>query len=165
MRVLFWSDTFWPQIGGVEVLAAKLLPALQARGFEFAVVAPKSHPDLPDQETFRGVPVRRFLFFNNLNLDAVEHIAETRDKLIEFKRSFAPKLIHLNHAGVSHFFHLITSKVHASPTLLTLHGEWPDRASSIVGRTLRSAEWVAGCSAAILNKARTLAPEILPARQ
>ena len=59
MRILFWSSNFWPEIGGVEVLAAKLLPALQARGYEYAVVTPKSHPDLPDVETYKGIPVHR----------------------------------------------------------------------------------------------------------
>jgi hypothetical protein len=37
MKVLFWSEIFWPRVGGVENLAARLLPALQAPGFEFAV--------------------------------------------------------------------------------------------------------------------------------
>lgn len=161
MRVLFWSSTFWPQIGGVEVLAAKLLPALQARGYEYAVAAPKPHPDLPDEETYKGIPVHRFLFWNNLHHDSIDHVAETRQKVIRLKRSFAPSLIHLNHVGFSDFFHLITAKAHASPSLVTLHGEWPDKANTTVGHTLRTADWIVGCSAAILKKGRSLAPEIL----
>jgi hypothetical protein len=38
MRILFWSETFWPRVGGVENLAARLLPALQVRGHEFLSV-------------------------------------------------------------------------------------------------------------------------------
>jgi hypothetical protein len=34
---------------------------------EFAVVTPKSHPDLPDVEPHKGIPAHRFLFLNNLN--------------------------------------------------------------------------------------------------
>ena len=31
MRVLFWSELFWPCIGGAEVFATKLILALQER--------------------------------------------------------------------------------------------------------------------------------------
>src|SRR5687768_13072152 len=62
MRVLFWSLGFWPNIGGIEVLAAKLLPALRERGHEFIVVAPKSHSELPDETQYQGFPIHRFCF-------------------------------------------------------------------------------------------------------
>ena len=61
MRILFWSGTFWPVVGGIEVLATKLLPALQERGFEFMVVTSR-RPELPQEEQFQGIPVRRFPF-------------------------------------------------------------------------------------------------------
>jgi len=35
MRVLFWSEQFWPNIGGIEVWGARLLGALQQRGNDF----------------------------------------------------------------------------------------------------------------------------------
>ena len=54
MRVLFWSLTFWPNIGGMEVLAARLLPSLRERGHDFLVVAPKNHTDLPDIDQFQA---------------------------------------------------------------------------------------------------------------
>jgi len=161
MRVLFWAETFWPQIGGVEVLAARFLPALQARGYEYAVVASKVSPDMPDEATFNGVPVYRFLFWNNLSHDGMEHVSDTRQRLMKLKRSFAPSLIHLNHVGLTSFFHLVTSTAHSCPALVTLHGEWPDKANAIVERTLRAADWVVGCSAAILDKGRRLTPEIV----
>ena len=66
MRVLFWSGTFWPQIGGVEVLAAEFLPTSRARGYDYVVVTPKSFADLPDVSYFEGIPVYRFLFQNSL---------------------------------------------------------------------------------------------------
>ena len=59
MRILFWTGNFWPMIGGIEVLAAKLLPALQERGCEFLVVT-TSHPGLPQEGQFKGIPIYRF---------------------------------------------------------------------------------------------------------
>jgi hypothetical protein len=38
MCVLFWSAAFLPQIGGIGVLAAQLLPAMRKRGYEYSVV-------------------------------------------------------------------------------------------------------------------------------
>lgn len=61
-RVLFWSERFWPTIGGVGISASKLLPALQARGYEFVVVTLKDYFDLPEEDCFKGIPVYRFPF-------------------------------------------------------------------------------------------------------
>jgi glycosyltransferase involved in cell wall biosynthesis len=160
MRVLFWSGTFWPQIGGVEVLAAKFLPALRERGYEYAVVAPKNHPDLPDEDSYNGISVYRFSFFNDFNRRGIDHVVDTRQKLTRLKRSFAPNLVHVNAVGVENFFHVSTAAAHRSPVLVTLHGKWKSRADAIVGQTLRGADWVVGCSATILNEGRRLAPEI-----
>ena len=38
MRVLFWSEHFWPYMGGAEVWGLRLVLALRDRGYEFFVV-------------------------------------------------------------------------------------------------------------------------------
>ena len=38
-RILFWSQAFWPHVGGVEVAGLLLVQALQRRGYGCAVVA------------------------------------------------------------------------------------------------------------------------------
>jgi len=160
MRVLFWSGTFWPQIGGVEVLAAKLLPALRARGYEYVVVVPKSFADLPDESHFNGIPVYRFPFQNNPTEGKLDHFITIRQKISFLKRSFAPDLVHINGVGVNNFFHVSTANAHRAPVLVTLHGKWTSQTEAVVGHTLRDAEWIVGCSAAILEEGRKLAPEI-----
>jgi len=160
MRVLFWSLTFWPNIGGIEVLAARLLPALRERGHEFMVITPQTQAASPDDTQYRGIPIRRFTFQNTVTPSGIDHIIEIRQKVIELKRAFAPDLIHINGVGSSNFFHQTTSHAHKAPLLVTLHGEWEQQTDSIVGYTLREADWVAGCSAAVLDRARRLAPEI-----
>jgi glycosyltransferase involved in cell wall biosynthesis len=157
MRVLFWSGAFWPQIGGVEVMASKLLPALRERGYEYLVVAPKSYPYLPDQEQWRGIPVHRFPFWSLMNSGEIEWVTELRQRVAQLKRSFAPHLIHINAVGRGDFFHLTTKNAHPAPLLVTLHGEWSKfgiRRHSVVEQTLRAADWVIGCSAAILEIGR-----------
>jgi len=160
MRVLFWSGTFWPQIGGVEILAAKFLPALRERGYDYVVVAPKSFADLPDEAQFKGIPVHRFAFQSNPANGNLDHFMTIRQKISALKRGFAPHLVHINAVSVDNFFHLSTINAYRAPVLVTLHGKWMSRSEAIVEHTLRNADWVVGCSAAILEEGRKLAPEI-----
>jgi glycogen(starch) synthase len=160
LRVLFWSGTFWPQIGGVEVLAASLLPALRDRGFEYVVVAPQSAPELPLESEYKGIRVVRFPFWKAYN--DIDEVMQIRQRIADLRRSFAPHLIHKNAVGLGDFFYLVTANAHPAPLLVTLHGEWPPQTDPFTGRLLRSADWVVGCSAAILDKGRRLAPEIEP---
>jgi len=44
MRVLFWSELFWPYLGGVEIPADRFVGAMQACGHELAVIT--SHAEL-----------------------------------------------------------------------------------------------------------------------
>ena len=152
MRILFWSGTFWPHIGGVEVLAAKFLPAMRERGYEFVVIAPKLFADLPDEESYEGIPVHRFLFRSSLVDKSIDHVMDTRHRLLKLKRAFTPDIVHINAVGVDNFFHLTTASAHRAATLVTLHGKWSHQADITVGRTLKNADWVVGCSAAQENR-------------
>ena|SRR5437867_2177586 len=100
MRVLFWSGTFWPNIGGVEVLASKVLPALRKRGYEYIVIASKTHTSLPDEARLNGIPIYRFPFHNNVTDKSIDHFVEIRQKVAALKRAFAPSLVHINMVGV-----------------------------------------------------------------
>ena len=159
MRVLFWSLTFWPNIGGMEVLAARLLASLRERGHEFLVVAPKNYTELPDNDEFHGIPIRR-LPFQHTRAPSIDHIADVRAQVVHLKRTFAADLVHINGLGAMGFFHLTTAHAHHARVLVTLHGDWGAQGDSIAGQTLRTADWVVGCSAAILQRARQITPAI-----
>jgi glycogen(starch) synthase len=161
MRVLFWSSVFWPKIGGVEVHAAKLLPALKARGYEYLVVTIKSHSDQPESDEYQGIPIHRLSFWQGDNYTQIDALVEIRQKVAALKRSFSPDLIHINAVDIGNFFHLLTANVIPAPVLVTLHGEWLPRQNGVVRQTLSAADWVAGCSQAILNKGRELVPDII----
>jgi glycogen(starch) synthase len=160
LRVLFWSGTFWPRIGGVEVQAASLLPALRNRGFEYIVVTPQWALEHPLESEYKGIQVFRFPFWKAYN--DIDQVMQIRQQIAELKRSFAPHLIHKNIVGLDDFFYLVTANDHPAPLLVTLHGEWLAQTDPFTGRLLRGADWVVGCSAAILEKGRRLAREIEP---
>jgi glycosyltransferase involved in cell wall biosynthesis len=162
MRVLFWSLSFWPNIGGLEILAAKLVAALRDRGHEFLIVAPKTSPELPDAAQYHGIPIERCYFQNTTKPAGIDHLLDVQQKVATLKRLFAPDLVHVNGVGPTDFFHLTTRKAHRAPTLVTLHGEWQPQTDGIVARTLRESDWVAGCCAAVLEHGRRLAPQMAP---
>jgi glycogen(starch) synthase len=161
MRVLFWTPVFWPKIGGVEVHAANLLPALRERGHEFLVLTTKSSPDLPNADEYQGIPIYRWSFWDHTQYTYIEALARVRQEVAALKRAFSPDLVHINALDRGNFFHLLTAHVAPAPLLITLHGEWLPQENAVAKKTLEGADWVAGCSQAILNKGRELSPDIV----
>ncbi len=164
MRILFWSEGFWPNLGGVEVLCTGLLTALRARGYEFIVVTMHRNFDLPDADQYKGIPVYRFPFMTAFDAK-VHQLAEIRQQVSRLKQSFAPNLVHLQMLpySLSGVFHLLTAKINPSPLLLTLHGALKNLDAgpeTLLGQMLRSAAWVTANSEATLAQARQLVPEI-----
>ena len=158
MRILFWSSAFWPSIGGVQVLAAKLLPALEERGYQHMVVSTKRGCVEHEIASYKGIPVHYFPFWNSM-VD-IEQLAQMRQQVAELKRTFAPDLIHINGVSRSDFFHHLTADASPAPVLVSLHSVWQPEADRLVERTLRHANWVVGCSAATLEEGRQRVPEM-----
>jgi glycogen synthase len=164
MKVLFWSETFWPRVGGVENLAARLLPALRTRGYEFAVVTWEDI-DSSDQILYGDIPVYRFPFFPPNVKGNLDPIMEHRRQVAQLKRRFAPDVVHINSSGRSVLFHVNTANAHHAPVLMTLHqplSEKPVQRDSLLHRLLRTSDWVNACSDAVLIHAQQLVPEIIP---
>ena len=163
MRILFWSSTFWPKIGGVEVLASRLLPALQSRGHEFAVIASRQGYEREDRSPFRDITVHRFAFYDPSLFRDMDLLASTRQRVSEIKRDFRPDLVHVNAMDAGIFFHLTTWHEQPAPMLVSLHGKWNNlqvMQNSVITRALDKASWVVGCSRAILDYGREFAPGI-----
>ena len=164
-RILFWSDQFWPNIGGVGTAASRLLPALRERGYEFVVVTLSDYSDLPEEDDYRGIPVRRFPFWSAIATANVPEVFEIRRRVTKLKGDFAPDLIHINFLAASVLFHFHTLRAHPAPLLVSMDSGFPNEEAdrdSLVRRALRSADWVTCVSAERLAQARRLAPEIIP---
>ncbi len=58
LRILHATDSFQPNLGGLELALAELACAQAARGQVLAVVTPL-HPDAPDREDFHTVEIHR----------------------------------------------------------------------------------------------------------
>jgi glycogen(starch) synthase len=163
MRVLFWSEQFWPQIGGIEVWGTRLLKALRDRGHEYAVIASRDNLAWPSEDLYEGIPVYRFPFWTALANRDVGQLAEITQAVVNLKRTVEPDLIHLNLTGPSVYFHLQTHVALRAPLLVSLHQpleNQSDSRDSLVGRILRSADWVTAGSAMVHATAQCILPEI-----
>lgn len=163
MRVLCWSETFWPSIGGVEVLTAQLLQALRPRGYEFAVVTSDSEWCGHGVGEYNGIPVHRFPFRSALANQNLEQLWQLRAQVAQLKRRLAPDLIHINALGSSAFFQHWTAAVWRVPCVLTVHSTCGDDSlqhDTLRGRTVRSANWVTAVSTAVLAEIHHGVPEV-----
>jgi glycogen(starch) synthase len=164
MKILFISNRFWPYIGGVERLAAKLVEDLGSEDYEFRVVTSHAELELPDCESYRGATVHRYGFQQALSDGVPMNLIKLRRDLEKAIIEFSPDLIHLHAIGpVVFFLNPIVDKLNV-PMVLTLHSHLlPSQIGSnntMVSETLLKADWVASCSAAALEEACELVPPI-----
>ena len=162
MNILYWTERFWPHIGGVEILSLELIPALAKRGYDTQVITSHSAAQLPDQDQYRGIDIHRFDFLTSLTRRDLKQMIGARMRLSKFKQRFKPDLVHIHFSGPSPYFHWQTQNAHPAPTLITIHSlptELHDQNSLLV-QTLKSADWVNTVSQAKLNDIRALVPEL-----
>lgn len=163
MRILFWSQSFLPQVGGVEVLAVPFIHALQERGHEVIVVTSVVEGETAGPPADGDLTVHRFPFASVLSRrDPGEILALSRE-VTQLASGFRADVIHIFHPGPSVFFQLHGAAALRAPTLLTLHSAFSDQelsAESVRGRALRSADWVTTCSADVLTSLVRQIPEI-----
>ncbi len=162
MRLLFWTQLYWPHIGGVEVFTAKLIAAMRGRGHEAAVVTSHSDLDLPDEDSHEGVPIHRMPFHSALAERDPAAFLAARRRVAKLKESFAPDVVHINFSDPSVLFHLESSAAHPAPFLVTIHAlrEHAGGPDTLIGRMLGEAKWVVAVSKANMVELEALAPEI-----
>ncbi len=162
MRVLFWSELFWPHIGGAELGALELILSLRQRGYEFIVVTRQDDPSQSPVDQYEGVPIYRFPFWKAFADRNLPQLFKARKGFAKLKHDFAPDLVHLHSLGPSALFYLETTKVHPVPLLVTLTGMSFENQSGLelFKSVLRSSDWVTVKSKAILDRVVQIIPEI-----
>ncbi len=166
MRVLVWTELFWPYIGGAEIFLTKLMLALKQRGHKLIVVTRQDSPSLPREDHYKGIPIYRFPFWTSLTHSAdLDHLMKTRRKINELKHAFSPELVHIHGFGpTSVLFHVGATSARPIPLVFTLINELAAYTAGheSLKRVLHSADWVTGKAAQALAQARQLVPEITP---
>src|SRR5262249_46821221 len=122
MRILYWTESFWPRIGGSEAAAAVLINELRRRGHEFDVVTRQWSPDQPPSDEWHGVAVHR-VASNEGTVERLDlnEILPLRQRVAAIKRKFKPDLVHVGLTGPSLFLQNFTAGQFPAPTVITLH--------------------------------------------
>ena len=145
MRLLFWSDLFWPYVGGAEIFGSKLAASLHQRGYEITVATSHGQLDLTDKADYRGIPNQRMRFRAALSRGSIDMLMEARRQAAQLKQAVQPELIFVNGIQPSVLFHLQTS-AQPAPTLLRvnqhLFSDKDDLLETLAGRVLRASDWV-----------------------
>src|SRR5947199_10160261 len=118
VRILAWSELYWPYQGGAEIFLQDLAVALRGRGHELAIVTSHDSLPLPDEDEHRGVRIFRLPFREAIRARSVELFATLQRRVASIKRSFAADLVHVNGVTPSVLFHLRTATAHPAPCLL-----------------------------------------------
>ncbi|MBU0607716.1 MAG: glycosyltransferase, partial [Armatimonadetes bacterium] len=164
MRVLFWSELFLPYLGGAEIFAGQLLPALAERGHEFTIVTSHHNFDLPDEDEHQGIPVHRLPFRRALGDVDPDSLMDARQRVNQLLRDCTPDIIHVSGVGPSAVFCLQCIKETAPVLFVSLHHELlPSQTrtrQSVLSRLLARADWVSSVSSNVLEQARVLEPGI-----
>jgi glycogen(starch) synthase len=165
MRILFWSDGFWPLIGGVEVLGIRVLRALRERGHHCMVLTQHVSGCAPCED-YCGILVHRVPYMQALRSSDPQQIMRRREEIVQIRQSFGADVLWLYNCGpLLAFFYLNTLGIAATPVLFTLHGVLPYDAltpQTAVGKVLRRVDWVTTCSDALLSWLLQRAPELGP---
>jgi glycogen(starch) synthase len=162
MRILFWLRKF-SSTGGIQILASRLLVALQERGHEFIVITSRTDPEQTDLAEYRGIPVHYLPFQDVWTYRDIERAVEVKRRVEEIKHNFSPVLLHVFAVGRGDFFHLTTAGLHALPLLVTLHGEHlcSDTAfGRLATQTVRASNWTTCVSQSVLAQTRLRVPEV-----
>lgn len=120
MRILHWTESFHPRIGGAEIFTRQLAAALMLRGHKCAVITNQVGA-LPGHEEINGMEVYRFPMaaaLANRDLRAIARLsAETQTRV----RAWHPDILHLHSAQPGAFFCLHTQKTLRIPLVFTTH--------------------------------------------
>jgi glycosyltransferase involved in cell wall biosynthesis len=162
MKILMASESFLPDLGGVEVFTARLAAALLDRGHEVALITSRAGLTTSEEERWRGMPVYRLPFAATLQGCDHDGVIALRRRVAELKRALRPDVIHLNTSGASLVFHLLTSRTSPAPNVLTVHwlpnGDGVDL--RVCERALGAADWIVAVTQGCLREALQRRPAI-----
>jgi glycogen(starch) synthase len=162
-RILYWTPFFLPDIGGIETLSSKLLPALRKEGYDITVLTSHGKYDVPDKTEFNGIPVFRFHTRSAIGKGDLAHILEIRSQVARLKRSFNPDLVHIHMSDPSVYFHLSTADAFPAYTILSIHHStgcvgFRGGKDTLLGKALQMADWVTAVSRPILSELLDIVP-------
>jgi len=162
MKILFWCDAFWPDIGGLEVFCVNLIRELRRRGHQCAVITNRGGIAMAGTADFEGVPVHGFEFFDSLHRANLKEIVQLNDACSRLVDAFAPDMIHLHGVARSIFHFTRQQKRRRLPAVITLHDNLLRGAHTMAGPVLENVERIVAISGYIQRDSLALDASLEP---
>lgn len=158
MKILFWTDGFWPRIGGIETQALQFVEGMQKKGHQFLVLAQRDHPSWKEDEVYKGMTLKRFDFEFLLK----NHLHLIREYFEWITRDFQPDVIHLNLCdGWAAFAFILFKSLFLSPVVLTIHAPiyYHNKMSALLLKVASTVHQIACVSYWVLDEIKKNIPE------
>jgi glycogen(starch) synthase len=155
MNILYWTDGFWPRLGGIEVQSIHFIRHMQQFGHRFFVVAQQDYPSWPADEVYQNVQIHRADFTSMVlgkNFLGYRKLSNTLENI---KNSFKPDLVHLHCcSGPTAFVFWMLKKIIDCPVVLTVHGLLVEdnKVDPIIEWILKGVESICCVSNALLDQ-------------
>jgi glycogen(starch) synthase len=148
MRVLIWSDPFWPAIGGVERLVVPFVRYLTGRGHEVLVLTNQKKAESSTEVDLAGAAILRLDMVGALERQDPEEVLGIQIEIGKVIREFGPDIVHLFAAIHSAYFYSRNYRKIRCPVLYTEQTGWfrLDNPNSLQRDMMDSADWFSTCS-------------------
>jgi glycogen(starch) synthase len=165
MKILFWSEKFWPLIGGAEMFGINLISELRDRGHDVIVVTSTDDlNELPAEDIYKNIPIYRFPFQTTLSGKEIVQFIACKRGIAQLKRGYKPDLIHLNGVSASSLFHLQTENGQTTPVIVRMNQEIHSHegagTNTLMYKVLKNASWVTSVSQEVHNQVCKWIPDI-----
>ena len=130
MRIVMFTDAYWPRVNGVTVSVDSYSRALVKAGHEVMIICssyPEASPPVGVEEGIEGLTIVR--------VPSMPAIVTKEDRLAKMTRwfwvfkqveQFNPSVIHINTEMVIAEFGLLYARTHRLPAIYTFHTMWED---------------------------------------
>ncbi len=164
MRIVLWSDPFWPSIGGVERLVVPLVRALSDRGHDVLVITNQRKAESAPELDLGTARVVRLDMVGALDRRDPAEILGIQSQVARAIREFEPQVVHLFAAMLSAYFYARIARRIRCPILYTEQTGWfrLESPNSLQRQVMESADWFATCSHASARSIGELFPAIGP---
>jgi glycogen(starch) synthase len=165
MRIVIWTDGFWPEIGGLEIFCMKMAEALQERVHDCLVVTERKKPADLGVRDYHGIPVHGVAFEQAARRGDLGLLRRQHEACADLLDNFAPDVIHLNTVMRGAMGFLLQQRRRRRPAVLTLHNACLHQHARTLGPAmLKNVDCLAAISehmrAYLLSCDRQLEPKI-----
>jgi glycogen synthase len=162
MRILLWSDPFWPAIGGVERLVVPMVRALAGHGHQVLVITNQPKSPTAEEIDLHGAQIARFPMLETLDRRNPGEVVDVQAKVGKLISDFRPDIFHLFTALLASFFYARNKRKVHCPVLYTEQTGWYRLAApnALQRQVLESVDWYAACSRSTAQALESFFPKI-----